>query len=205
MKSMKKVLSLVMVAILSFTMVGCNSSPTPTETADTCIKALQALDLGSFASVYDEADGEENIMSTLDEDDKQLLEDIKNSSIAKLLDFDYTLSNEKIDGEKATVDVKITTYSVEAAFKALIPKFFAFAMSEEAANMKDDQLTEKVLKMVEAEMDKITTKDYTTTATINLVQRDGEWKVAPLDNNEKLLNGLTGGLMDLANNMDKYL
>lgn len=201
----KKILSLLMVAILSLTMVGCSNSPTPTETADAGIKAIKTLDLDGLAAVYDQADGKENIDSTLDKEDKQLLENIKNSSLSKLLDFDYELSNEQIDGEKATVDIKITTYSVEKAFKALMPKFFTFALSEESSNLSDEQIVEKVLKMAEAEMDKITTKDYTTTATIDLVQRDGEWKIAALEENDKFLNGITGGLVELANHMDDFL
>ena len=48
----------------------------------------------------------------------------------------------------------------------------------------------------EEEFDALTDKAYTAKATINLVQKDGEWKVTEIDSEGEVMNALTGNLVN---------
>ena len=48
----------------------------------------------------------------------------------------------------------------------------------------------------EEEFGALTDKTYTAKATINLVQKDGEWKVAEIDSEGEIMNALSGNLVN---------
>lgn len=200
---MKRFLSIVMVAILSFTLVGCGNGPTPTETSDTFMQAIKNIDWDSFVSVYEDASENEKLLNLSDED-RQILDDIKASNMAKMFDVSYEISNEKIDGDTATVDIKMTTYNIEKLFQAILPQLMQLSVNVNTADMDEDELFEEVMKLTESKMGTLKSKNFTTTATIKLIQKDGEWKVASLTNNKKFINGITGGLLDLVENINDY-
>lgn len=48
----------------------------------------------------------------------------------------------------------------------------------------------------EEEFGALTDKEYTAKATINLVQKNGEWKVEEIDSEGEVMNALTGNLVN---------
>ena len=114
----------------------------------------------------------------------------------KLLDFDYTLSNEKINDTKATVDVEFKTYEFGKAMTNTMAKYIEKALPLAFSGASDEEMEKIMNDAFEEEFGALTDKAYTAKATINLVQKDGEWKVAEIDSEGEVMNALTGNLVN---------
>ena len=204
MKVFNKML-LIVVALcfaLSISLCGCgDKAPTPTETADTFLTAVKAQDTETIKTVYE---GETiDMLASLDEDEEEsdgedsLLSDeyFEKTLLPKMLDFDYELSNEKIDGNKATVDVKITTYDIGSAFTAFMADYFTQAITMAFEGASDEEIEKLANTTFESKMAELKEKTYSETVTLNLVNKDDVWKVAKIDDDSEFLNALTGNMI----------
>ena len=188
---MKKLVSILMSAILVFTLTGCGS-PGPSDVADQFLKGIKDLNPEAIAQVYDVDEDDADDPEALDEEEQELLDKLKNGSLSKLFDFEYELSNEQINEDKATVDVKIKTYDLTGAYDALMNKAIEAAFSGE--EMSDEEMENMIFRVLENEVDKSDQPTFTSEATISLEKTDGEWTVSDLEDNMQFMNALTGGL-----------
>ncbi len=139
MKSRNRAYALFIVALLLLGLTGCGGGQTPTSVTKQFTDAIKAKDQATIEKVYTGKEleivnnniadltggtSEESTESSFDEENAKLLED-------KLLSFDYEITNEKIDNDKATVDVSITTYKIGDAFTNLLANYIreAFALA----------------------------------------------------------------------------
>ena len=122
---MKKFFCAALIIAMVFTFASCGKDKTdtassevttpvpaensPTEAADNFIKALKARDNEALKKYYE---GDVGDLTLIEGDDEPALSDMINSMLDKIMDFGYTISNEKIDGTDATVDVSIKTYDL---------------------------------------------------------------------------------------------
>ncbi len=116
--------------------------------------------------------------------------------IDKVLEFEYELGEESIDGDTATVETTITTYPFGQMFTNVVSQFVTDALTN-AGTMTDEDLTELMDKLLMDELNKAE-KTYTKTIDIELVQEDGVWVV---QESEEMSNALTGGMLDFAESM----
>lgn len=194
-------------------LMGCGG-PSPTDVTKQAIEAVKAQDTDALAKVY--AGGAANIStdmfastsegeeladsSDLTDDQQQVVKDF----YSKLLDFDYTLSDEQIDGDSATVKVTINTYNFGNALNkvfqdALSTAFmYMFSTDQDAAQ---NATTQAMIDSLDTQMKSLTDKDKSATATVSLEKQDGNWVVQPFDGD--FYNAMTGGAYDLSNNMQK--
>lgn len=199
---MKRILAILTAFMVTISLTSCGG-PSPTDVTTTFLDGIKDLNPDTIATVYvsDDKDADDSAIDELEEmntEDQEIIERIKKEPLNKLLDFDYKLSNEKIDGDKATVDVAITTYDMAEPYKNLMEKFFIVALGMDE-NASEKEMTDKLLTLAESEVSSLKEKTYKKTATIDLVKVDDQWKVDKIDENEDLINGLTGGLLDLLN------
>ena len=117
--------------------------------------------------------------------------------IDKVLEFDYELGKEVIDGEIATVETTITTYPFGQIFTQVVTNFISQAFAN-AGNMTDEDLSKLMDKLLIEELEKAE-KTYTETIQIELEQEDGAWVV---QETVEMSNALTGGMIDFANSMN---
>ena len=115
--------------------------------------------------------------------------------VEKMLDFDYKLGEEKVDGDTATVQATITTYPFGEIFTQVLTDYISQALadpnlSEDDINALMDSLMLEALKSAE--------KSYETTVDVTLKKGDDGWEV---QEDDELANALTGGIYDLANTM----
>lgn len=200
---MRKVLKIVSAAALSICLIiafcACGT-PSPTETADTFLSAVKAQDQETVKTVY--AGKTFDILGSMGEDDADAEDSESIDSIFekemkdKLLDFDYTLSNEKINDTKATVDVEFKTYEFGKAMTNTMAKYIEKALPLAFSGASDEEMEKIMNDAFEEEFGALTDKAYTAKATINLVQKDGEWKVAEIDSAGEVMNVLTGNLVN---------
>ena len=198
-RSTKKHMAIIMtLLIVAFSLIGCGSStPSPTATADTFLKAFKSKDSASMSNVYDgsEIDLIDSISQGDIEAETGLNTVFEEQMLPKMLDFDYELSNEQINGDKAKVDVKIKTYKFGEAFTSFfsdyLPQMFVLALGntseEEIETLGETMLSEKLSELSE--------KTYEKTAELTLTMKDSKWVVDKLEDEGAFIDTISGGLV----------
>jgi hypothetical protein len=196
---MKKLLGLICAGIAAFSLAACGSV-SPSDAVDHMLKAVKSQDadtvksyydgdvdtaLGDFTSIFDE-----NTSEDLTDDQKAILKKLTN----KLLDFDYSIGEEKISGDSATVSVKFTTYKFGSMFDSVLSEYmqkaFTYAFSD--TEVSDEKTEEFLYDSLEKQLDQLKEKNYTKTVDISLKKTDDGWKVEKLDGDE--IDAITGGV-----------
>ena len=194
---------MVMIAVLS----GCGPKiPTPTETTDSFLQALKSQDAEAIAGVYDGTDvdlleaasdsAEDNETDVDSETTDTGLEAVyEEQMLPKMLDFDYELSNEQIDGDKATVDVKITTYRIGDAFTAFFSDYISQAFMLAFSDASEEDLDALATTILAGKLADLSEKTYEKTATLSLSMKDDKWVVDNIEDSDEFLDAITGGLV----------
>lgn len=169
---MKKLVSLFLTAALLLTallLVSCGGK-TPSQVLTDELEKLRS------GEIFEDGD-----TSLTDEDmemQKRIYENMK-----------YTVGEEKISGDTATVALEITVVDMQAVFTKYLSEAMAH-MGEE-----DWDADGKVMLDILAAADAPTT---TKNVTVNMVKTDGSWTVAE-ENNDDFLNAVSGGLFGYLN------
>ena len=179
-------------------------SPSPTDTADKFLSAVKSGDQKTIKKVYS---GETfDALASFDSDDST--DDIFDKAMSekisqKLLDFDYVLKNEKIKGDKATVDVEITTYELGSVMKEFMSEYITEAFGLIFSNVSDEEMEAMANKIFMEKLDAATEKTYKDSTVINLKKVDGEWKVSEINDDSNLMNVMCGGIVDAIEDINK--
>ena len=200
---MKRLVAILTAFVVTISITSCGG-PSPTDVTTTFFDGIKGLDADTIESVciVDDKDKKDEELSVVDlYEDQQMQEQLKKEPLNKMMDFDYKLSNEQIKDDKATVDVTITTYDLAKPYKNLMEKLIAIAL-ESDEEMTDEEVTNKVMTLFGSEISKLKEKGFEKTATIDLVKVDDQWEISGLEGNKNLMNGLTGGLIDLMEETD---
>ena len=182
--NMKRMFCILLILSLVFAMVSCGKEKqpaiesddlTPTLTADAFLKALKAQDLEALEQVYE---GDVKDFSLAEEIDDPTLLALAEKAMEKMLDFDYTLDNEQINGNNATVDVLFKTYDFEGIFKDLTDGILPNIMNPGIFS-KDPEAAKK---------------DKDISVPLKLVKKGGKWMVKDLNKSDDLMFALSGGI-----------
>ena len=114
---------------------------------------------------------------------------------------DYEITNEQIDGDTATVDVKITTYTVGDAFNTFITDYMSQGFTLALSGASEDDLSELASSIFSTKINSME-KSYTDTVTVSLSKVDGNWKVDDIKSNAELTDALLGGLYTTIESLD---
>lgn len=216
---MKKLFASMLIVSMGLLFVGCNSA-SPTDVAESFLQAVKTGDnaalQASYAGTIEEpAEGEEeispasNLLSELDvmsedssdesnestEETTEEVEALQTMMNEKLSGFDYTLSNESIDGDKATVDVAITTYDLGSATTTALGEYLQQAIGLAFAGASEEYMSNLLNDLLADNYEAVTEKDYTKTVSLNLIKVDGEWKVAEVNDNQEAVDAMFGGMI----------
>ena len=205
----KKLLVITIVLAMLAALSACGPKiPTPTETADTFLTAVKAQDNESLAAVY-AGDGLDLLEKAAEADESEIADEdsgltriYEEQMIPRMLDFDYELSNEQIDGDKATVDVKFTAYNIGDAFTAFFSDYLSQALMLAFSDPSEEDLDALAATVLSGKLADLTEKTYETTATLSLSMQDGKWVVDEIRTGDEIVDGLTGGLMTAFANME---
>lgn len=190
-----------------FFLAGCSSTPIPTQTTDTFLQALKAQDSETMAEVFagekiDLLDAVSDEEEDTEAADSGLTKIYEEQMVPKMLDFDYELSNEVIDGDKATVDVKISTYRIGDAFTAFFSDYLSQAFILAFSDASEEDMDTLATTILTGKLADLTEKSYEKTATISLTNKGGKWVVDMLDTNDDFLDAVTGGLLTSFGSME---
>ena len=118
--------------------------------------------------------------------------------IEKVLEFDYELGKETIDGDTATVETTITTYPFGQIFTNVVTNFITQAFAN-AGNLSDEDMAKLMDDLLLDELEKAE-KTYKKTVSIQLKLEEDKWVV---QETKEMSDALTGGMLSFADNMNQ--
>lgn len=199
-ENMRKLTTILLAVILCLSIVACGVDPTPTDVVNSYMDALKKNDTATISELYSGDTELSNFFNSTGVDTESLSEEFMSTIKEKLLAFEYTLSNEKIDGDKATVDVSVKTYNFKVAFTNAVSDYFQKALSMIFSDVSDEEMN-KLMENTLSEHLNDATFDYEKTAQINLTKTEDGWKIDDFEDNTEIINTLTGGMIEFATEM----
>lgn len=191
----KKIITTIMSLILVIGLCSCGG-PTPTETVDSFLTAVKSSDAETIKTVYSgESFDFSGKISNPEDDDEELNKITTEVLVPKMLDFDYELSNEKIDGDKATVDVAFTTYNFGNALTSFMTDYFSQALALAFSDTSEEQMNKIAATLYKKSIENMD-KNYAGKATISLSKNDGAWIIDEFDDEGEFYNAFLGGAID---------
>ena len=190
---MKKRVVLVIFAVFSLLLFCSCGEKSPSAIVDEAAVAFQNQDTEALAELYN---GKVDLESFFTQEDASsaMESEAINALADKLCDFDYEILGESIDGDKAEVDVKLTTYDfATVATETLSQVFtmaFSMAFSEDYDESKSEELFNTVLL---GKLGEQTEKTKSATVTIPLTKTESGWKIDKLSDDKEFMDALSGG------------
>lgn len=169
---MKKILSILVISI--FILTGC-----------TMMSNSPSYAVKNFFNKYKDNDqvviDELNDYLSEEKLDDKTMKDYREIYLRQYSNLTYKIKDERIDGNKATVDVEITVYDYYKVNKEA-GEYFASNQSEFLTTSGDIDLTKylkyKINKMLDC------TEKVSYTLDINLTKIDNKWEIEPLTNEQ---------------------
>ncbi|MGI6033191.1 MAG: hypothetical protein ACOX69_07220 [Coriobacteriales bacterium] len=183
-------------------------SASPSETVDTALTAVQRQDMTTFQSSCssDVSDVENELSSalsatigvndlesaadSLNDQQKQTLEELTD----KLVDFDYEIGGERIDGDTATVEVKLKTYDFSSFFQKVVGEYVLQAADTtfDGSSISMRDAATLFADLVSDNLSQLGDKSVETQTTFSLKKENGAWKISAVSSDN--IDALTGGL-----------
>lgn len=198
---MKRIAVAVLSVIMLMVMSACGQA-SPSDNAKIFLDAVKAKDFDAMVSVCDgEADTENGFDDLYDD----LYEDMPKEFVDKFMDvlfaYDYEIKGEETDGDKAVVFVDMKCLPAGDAIRNIDDDDIYEKFLDEYGNLidngydiPDDELEEFYTDYVADLLDNLSEKTFEDTIELEMIKRDGNWKVAVIDENSDFLNVLGGGL-----------
>ena len=178
---------------------GC-ASASPSEVVSSMLDAVKGQDTETLTQYYagdsseisggglSDLTGEFVSVDSMTEAEKTAY----NKLVKKMLDFDYTLGDEHVEGDTARVDVSFASYDIGSAFVQSFSSYLGGAVALAASGASSDEITDGFYRQLSSDLDSLSDKTRTETTTITLTKTDGQWKVDTLS--EGAIDAVSGGL-----------
>lgn len=197
---MKKLLLPIMVLLLASVLSACGG-PSPTEVTNSFMTAIKAADTDAISQLYageiDDIDFQDGVSADSEDNSDPLTKDLDE----KFLAFEYTVSNEIIDGDMATVDIAIKSYPLGEIFGEAVSEYISEAMTLAFSGASEEEINALLENIV---MEKLgeAAMDYESTVTLSLTNSDEGWIVDDISEDSEFMDALTGGMMSFASEME---
>ena len=205
MKIYRKYCAFLLIALLLIGLTGCGGGQTPTDVTKQFLDAIKSKDSKKIEKVYAGKEleivnngltdltgekAEESTETSFDEENSKLFEE-------KLLSFDYEMSNEKIEDNKATVDVSITTYKIGDAFTNILSNYIQEAFALAFSGALKEEINKVMNSCFKDEFEKLEKKEFQKTATVSLTKGDDGWTVDEIEDDSEFMDAITGGMVSI--------
>lgn len=214
MKKVTHILSLFVVAALAAVAIaGCAAAPAPKDTVKGALDAIKAQDRAALQKYYAGDAEDANVTNLAGEASGLDLSDVPEEQrplaeqLVKLVTgFEYTLGEEKIDGDKATVEATIKTYDLGTALSDTLSEYIGQALGAALSGNTDEAaMAEIFLQIFSEKASGLTDKTYETNTTFTLTKVDGEWKLDSFtpENIDSIMGGMLTKLEDLGSSFSE--
>lgn len=199
---MKKLLKLFLVVGLCVSLVGCSApkkEPQPKDTVADLLDSYKAQDFEKVSTFFsdDLIDQEDLNLNDIPESQKELQQLVYD----KLTDIDYTIDEETVNDNQATVKVTITANNVGTQLTKGIGEAFTLAFSLGFSGATEEEIEKQTTEAMFAPL-KECEKNLTYTVDVNL-EKDSEGKWIISDDNKALVNAMSGGLLDVVEELEQ--
>lgn len=182
--------------------------PSPTDVVDEFMTAVKTQDTDATAATY--AGDDLNFLDDMDlqeagdgEEATAMDKVVEEKMLPKMMEFEYTLGEEVIDGDKATVDVTIKTYNFGSAFSSFMTNYLTQAFAMAFSGGTEEEMDNLGATLLSTEMDNLTEMTCEKTATVSLTHTDEGWVIDALDEEGPFYDALTGGLVTTISTLDE--
>ncbi|SFD17029.1 DUF5105 domain-containing protein [Clostridium uliginosum] len=181
MKQFKKVISIAILLILVIGVCGCGSK-TPSDTVKNYLEQVKKGENGEFKNLLNKS-----LEETENEKKDKLSDESTKKIIGNMKKLTYTINSENINGDSATVNVKVNGPDMSKVMADFMQKAFSTALSQSlSGNKMNKEEQNKLFESMLLEcLDNVTYSDRT--GDISLTKTDGEWKINNDDSLIKLL------------------
>ena len=168
MKNLRKMTIAVLALTMIFAFSACTKSNTPTVVVE---KQMQQIKDEQSETELSSLVSDASIAKKYKKQYQKLLE--------KIQDFDYEVTDEKIDGDSATVTVKITTYNFGKAYQEMYEQISKDAAAGKISSSTDT--TNYIYKLMFSKMNGLKDKDYSKKVTVQRATGYGWRKAITID------------------------
>lgn len=184
---------------MALSLCGCGGT-SPTKTAAAFLDALKTQDTATISQLISSSDDLESTLGDLLNDESSGSSEAMKSIIAKMCDFDYRITGEKVEGNTATIDVELKTYEIGKALKSAVssalPSMFTLALT----SADQDTITGVFYDELAKQFDGLTEKKLETSTTLTLKKKGNEWK---FDNfSDENIDAVFGGIMAAVDDLE---
>ncbi len=160
-----------------------SSDEANTLSADIETSLYKALDISDYSDVYKE----------LNNSQKRVLDHFNQS----LRDFDYQVTGEVIEGDKAYVTVMVYSHDFGTLFQNVISDYMSESLEKvfNGTAISDRNASLLFVELLEKYLPELGEKTVENQIVVILVMQDGNWKIQPFSNED--MNALTGGMYTL--------
>lgn len=189
MKQLKKISVFVLAMTLAFSLSACGS-PSPSDCADSFLSAVKTQDKEKLAEVYA---GES--FDIIEDQEADMPASVQKLLISKLFDFDYEISDEKIDGENATVQVTLKTYHLGDSISAFLSEYISQGLALSLSGASEEKLNDLAETLFTEQLEKQKEKNFEKTVTLSLTKKDDAWQVNQIEEGSEFFDAITGGVI----------
>ena len=205
---MRKIFSILLIFVLATSLSACGSAPTPKDTAEKFLTAVKAKDAEGIRKVYDGSYSEDELIGIVesllgDSEEGEVDDDATKQFEEKLFDFDYTIGEERVDGENAEVDVTFKTYDFGTMLGQYLQRAMTELFSAAFSGASEEEIDAIGTRILAEELTNLTEKSYEKTVPMKLTKVEGDWKVAKIEDDSEFLNGMFGGMIDIVKEFEK--
>ncbi|HSQ87236.1 DUF5105 domain-containing protein, partial [Romboutsia sp.] len=188
MKRFKKIVSIMLLLTLVVGVSGC-STQSPSDTVKIYFEEVKKGENGDFSKLLNENLNEsENKEDFSDEASKKLMDSMKKLT--------YTINSEKIDGDSATVNVKVNGPDMATVVAKYMQEAVTMAFSQAfSGNQPTEEESEKLYNSILLKY--LEDINYTDrTEDISLTKKDGQWQINDDDALSKLILNIDSSFMN---------
>ncbi|GEM_PF-1624518 len=187
MKKLKRIMSIMLLCVVAVGVYGCGAK-SPSDAAKAYLEGLKTAEESELSGLFNGSTGEGKDEKISEETDKKLTKALQKIS--------YTINSEKVDGDSATVNVKINGADLSKVLVDYMEKVFKMAFSEEFIN--GDVTEEESTKMFDDVLSECldNTKYTDRTGDISFTKKDGNWVIVEDESLSKLLANIDQNFLD---------
>lgn len=187
MKKLKRIIAIMLLCVVAVGVYGCGSK-SPSDAAKAYLEGLKTAEESELSGLLSGSMGETKDETMSEETGKKLTSTIQKIS--------YTINSEKIDGDLATVNVKVNGADLTTVLVDYMGKVFKMAFSEAFTN--GDVSKDESNKMIDDALSECldNTKYTDRTGDISFTKTDGKWVIVEDDSLSKLLTNIDQNFLD---------
>ncbi|MDR3596806.1 DUF5105 domain-containing protein [Clostridium sp.] len=189
MQKLKKIVSMMLLLVLITGVYGCGSK-SPSNVVKTYFEELQKGTNADFTQMLNNSLESAGNTSKSDTQGNKLSDESTKKIIDSMAKITYTINSEKIDGDSATVNIKVNGPDMSKVMADFMQKAISTALSNSfSGNKMSDKDNNKMYQGILSDcLNNITYADRT--GDISLKKSNGEWKIDADDSLKKLLLGI---------------